>query len=300
MPTVATVPFAEIPLTEETIDAVRARWPQLELRAVEPDRLYGGEESAAYRIDHVVVRIGPTWRSSDDAEWCHAIAAAASVTVPEAIAPLQSRRGTTVERVAGRPISIWPYVEGRWPDEDNDHLFTEAARLLARLHRALRHHVPPIRPAPSAPMRNDPTTEDSELDRWLEGFAGRHPDQQPLHGDYYAGNLLVREGRLVAVLDWDEAFVSPAERELAWAACEWGDVLWQAELRDAREFIEIYTDSGGPAGGVTDLDVAQLYRQRLRSELAYAAAAEQRGAMPDADDLEYHQRQRDVFRQLRP
>ncbi|MEV4804395.1 hypothetical protein AB0K18_30710 [Nonomuraea sp. NPDC049421] len=32
--------------------------------------------------------------------------------------------------------------------------------------------------------------------------------------DYYTGNTLARDGRLVAVLDWDEAFVCAPEPEL--------------------------------------------------------------------------------------
>ncbi|GAA2131658.1 phosphotransferase [Actinomadura napierensis] len=46
-----------------------------------------------------------------------------------------------------------------------------------------------------------PALADLELDRRLAAFHRRNRVRHPLHGDFYTGNTLARDGRLVAVLD---------------------------------------------------------------------------------------------------
>lgn len=50
---------------------------------------------------------------------------------------------------------------------------------------------------------------------------------QPLHGDVYRANVLVRDRRLVALVDWD-------------------DVLLGKILDPAMRFIDNYAAAGGP------------------------------------------------------
>ena len=60
------VPFVDTPLTSNVREAVERDWStNLNGPAV---RLYGGEESAAFRVGDVVIRIGPAWRQLAELE----------------------------------------------------------------------------------------------------------------------------------------------------------------------------------------------------------------------------------------
>ena len=44
----------------------------------------------------------------------------------------------------------------------------------------------------------------------------------PIHGDFYRGNVLIRRGRIVGLVDWEEAHVDHFDYELAsavWQFC---------------------------------------------------------------------------------
>ncbi|MGI8594506.1 MAG: phosphotransferase enzyme family protein [Solirubrobacteraceae bacterium] len=288
------------PLTTDMIGVAQRHWALAGEVHEPPERLLGGEESAAYRLGRHVVRIGPAWRADAEVEWCHAVAAAAAARVAEALAPCRTATGSTVARVARRPVTVWPFVEGSRGDDRDRGQRAQAADLLARLHDALAGVRLGPRPPASAPRAEVPDLEDPELDEWLDDFDRAHESRQPLHGDFYGGNVLVREGRIVGLLDWDEAFVGPPERELAWAAWEWGDGLGTLALQGARTFIAEYAAAGGPARPIGGDCLRQLVRQRIRWEVSYARAAARRGVALDADDHEYQDRQLEAFRLLGP
>ncbi|MEU8326137.1 phosphotransferase [Nonomuraea sp. NPDC048881] len=292
--------YAKTPLTPEIRAAVSRAWGA----EGEGERLHGGEESAAYRLGDHVVRVGPAARGVAESEWCHAVARHAATTLPEAVAPLATAGGATVVVVAGRPISCWPYVEGEWPDSDVPAQREAGARLLARLHRALAGLRPGPRPVPAfqeSGLYGDPPPDaadlpDPVLDRWLAAFHAGHPVRHPLHGDYYTGNTLARDGRIVAVLDWDETFVGAPELELAAAALEWGDDL----TGPSKEFVAAYHEEGGTAAPLDDESLAQLVRHKLRREHAYFRKAAAAGVPHDEEDLDYHRARVELFHRLRP
>jgi Ser/Thr protein kinase RdoA (MazF antagonist) len=219
----------------------------------------------------------------------------AAASVREAIAPRVNTRGETVGLVDGRPVSVWPFIEGQWAADDDEQQWSQAPVLLAAIHRALEGATVGPRPVRSAPSTFVPEVEDPELDKWLGDFLKSHPHHQPLHGDFYAGNLLVRDRQVVAVLDWDEAFVGPPEMEFAWAAWEWGDGLWADDLGDVLEFADRYRAAGGRTSPLTELELFQLVRVKLRAEVRAASAI---ASALDADDEEYRLRQIEVFRRL--
>lgn len=307
------MPFAETVLSDQIRTVVLQAWG-VRLGG-EPVRLYGGEESAAYRareVDgaeparEVVVRIGPEWRGSEEAEWCHLVAQrAADGGLDEAVVPLRTRDGRTVVRADGRPVSLWPYMAGCWAEGADPAGAVRAARLLARLHRALADVTLPARPVPAGlqiglageVVYDDPALHDPELDGWLAEFSRRATRVHPLHGDFYHGNLLAdAAGQLVAVLDWDEALVAPPELELAGAALEFAGEFgddWAA----CRRFVDAYLAEGGTVDALDDEAMAQLMRHRLRREAADAGA---RGVLPDDADFEYHRRRMAAFSTLRP
>ncbi|WP_131737403.1 phosphotransferase enzyme family protein [Actinomadura roseirufa] len=298
--------YVETPLTDRMRRAVRDAWGRDACGPAE--RLFGGEESAAYRIGDLVVRVGPAWRGDAEIEWCHAVAARAAGGLPEAVAPLRTAAGGTIVRVDGRPLSLWPRVAGGWPDEDRPDVRVQGAELLARLHRALAGYRPPPRPVRSfaeiglyGDATAEPALADPDLDRWLAAFHRDASARQVVHGDYYAGNTLARDGRLVAVLDWDEAFVAAPEFEVASAALEWTDEAGTPDAAAARRrFVADYHRAGGTAGPMDDVTLNQLIRHRLRREAAYFDLAAGRGVRHDEDDVAYHKRRVELFYSLRP
>jgi Ser/Thr protein kinase RdoA (MazF antagonist) len=298
------VDYVEVPWTPEIAAAVEAEWG---IPVESAERLTGGEESAAYSVGRdlggtegvdggprsgaaaVVVRVGPVERGTALMEWCHQVAASAGVD--EVVVPLRTTGGVSVVQVGGRPVSVWPFVSGRWLDAGDAAEVEQAARLLARLHQGLRDVALPPRPERSfLEFGGDSgTLRDEQLDRWLGEFGRR---KQALHGDYYRGNLLVDGGRITGVIDWDEAWVGVPEAELAGAAREFGD-HWSADLSRAKEFIAWYHEEGGTAGVVDDETLVQLIRHRLRAEVVtFSDVAD--------DDDDYHRHQVELFWKLRP
>lgn len=290
------VPYANTPLTDDVRTVVADTWGIDAF--VGGERLFGGEESAAFKIADHVIRIGPTWRTTAELEWCHQIASAAAREVPEAIAPLATASGATVVRVRAHPVSVWPHVEGRWVDDDDDRQWEQAADLLARLHRALAKLDTSPRPDGAGTMtsRQVPGV-DTELQSWLEHFDAAH-QACPIHGDFYAGNLLARDGDIVGLLDWDEALLTPQTRELAWAAWEFGDGLWADDLTGVTDFITAYREAAGPAEPPDGPGLRNLVRHRLLGEMLYIDEQAARAELTD-DDIAYRQRQEEVCLQLR-
>lgn len=254
-----------------------------------------------------MVRLGPHWRSTDEAEWCHAVAAHASARVPEALAPLSTGDGATVVRVEGRPMSVWPLVPGSWPEPAAPGMADRAAELLARLHRALASLRPPPRPVPSfleqgldgAAPPAEPVLRDRDLDRWLADFHRTRRRPQPVHGDFYAGNTLADGDTLVAVLDWDEVCVIAPEVEVASAALEW-TAEFADDMAAMRSFLRAYAAADGPAGLLDQETLVQFVRHRLRREAAYFHLARDRGTVHDEEDIAYYERRIAAFTGLRP
>lgn len=277
-------------LVDSVVDEIDAAFGVQLVR--EPARLPGGEESAAFRCGDLVVRVGPTWRGDDELEWTNEVALAAADVVAEVVAPLLRPDGSTVVRIDDRPVTLWPYVEGTKADHRDEDVRLQAADLLARLHRALGRVTWRPRPPSGAPLAPTPDLDDHDLDTWLAIFDRDHPATMALHGDFCAGNVLVHDGRITAVVDWDEALLGPPERELAWAAWEWGDCLHTGDLGPALAFVDAYRAAGGPARRIGEHDLRQLVRQRLRWESGY-----RRAHAPF--DLEYESLQLRAFHRLR-
>jgi Ser/Thr protein kinase RdoA (MazF antagonist) len=255
-------------------------------------RLPGGEESAAFGCGDIVVRVGPTWRTNAELEWSNEVAIAAADLVPEAIAPLLRPDGSTVVRIDDRPVTLWNLIDGERADADDPAQRAQAADLLARVHRTLAMQRWRPKPPTRQPIAEVPDLADADLDTWLRLFDRDHPANQALHGDFYAGNMFVVDGRIVALFDWDEALLGPPERELAWAAWEWGGCLESLDLGPALEFVDAYCAAGGPARRIREHDLRQLVRQRIRREIAADLVN-----LPG--DHEYRERQLRAYHALR-
>ncbi|NUR74556.1 MAG: phosphotransferase [Hamadaea sp.] len=281
--------FADIAYTPAIHAAVRAAFG---IPDEQPQRLHGGEESAAYRVADLVVRLAPSWRTNEEMTWFARLAAHASAAVPEVIAPRKARSGDYVIRTAQRPVSVWPFAAGTWPDKHDTGVRHQAAELLARLHTALADAPGPTGPVTQTPQGLGEDLADPWLDAWLaERAAGK---TQALHGDYYRGNTLAVGSRITALLDWDDAVVGPVEREAAEGAWEWGGCLDTGVVDGAQEFLAAYAEAGGPV--VDDVTFRQYARARMRGEILLART---RWDELGADDHAYHERQLAAYHNLR-
>lgn len=104
------------------------------------------------------------------------------------------------------------------------------------------------------------------------------------HGDYYRRNILMAEGRITAVLDWDETVTSWLEYEGANATWEFArdDPRARMNPRRVRLFLEAYEDTNpGLALDRRTLNGCIALRRLIEIQLALYELRE--GGMPDLD-----------------
>lgn len=104
--------------------------------------------------------------------------------------------------------------------------------------------LPRIDPRYAARLGERPLVLDAALDeaRIRETLATAWPLPQGnrsalLHGDFWPGNLLWRDGRLVAVIDWEDAALGDPLADLANTRLE---ILWAFGIDAMREFTRQY------------------------------------------------------------
>ena len=153
--------------------------------------------------------------------------------------------------VAARAL-VLEYVEGapEFAPADATDMLRQMAAQLARIHG-----VPASRELEFLPCRDETAARDvlqmpERLDASLEeaGLRAalaelwpwpRHNTDVLLHGDYWPGNLLWNDGRLVAVLDWEEAEVGDPLADVAVARL---DILWAFGEEAMHAFTEYYRE----------------------------------------------------------
>ncbi len=157
-------------------------------------------------------------------------------------APVPDPESMYVHDLAGRPASLFPYVEGAHPIEGSGGDRRQVGAWIAMFHEALAGYRPSAQKAYgdfSELDRVDALRRDFEAhryvdflsdvdefrDAWLRELTATWDDlpHGVVHGDFSAGNLLVRDGVLVALLDLDTAFYGALVRDLADAILCWSD-----------------------------------------------------------------------------
>jgi aminoglycoside phosphotransferase (APT) family kinase protein len=78
-----------------------------------------------------------------------------------------------------------------------------------------------------------------------------------LHGDFWPGNVLSRDGGLVAVIDWEDAAIGDPLADLATTRLE---LLWTFDREASERFTELYL-------AMTTVDAANLAHWDLRNAL---------------------------------
>ena len=259
----------------------------------------GGTASKLWRLHTdppVVVRLSLYYSVEDQRLACR-VATAFAGQIPEAIAPLNAFDGEAVFLWQGQPITVWPLVTGAPLDRRNAAERRQAARLLARLHKAARAF--PTLGEGRPPNRDDAEAQqllpDRELDEWLQSWQNGSEEQVGwIHRDFFPGNVLCRDGKIVGLVDWDEVEWSPLINELAAAVWEFGkspasDALILAQ---AREFLAEYEQAGGPVRPSNDL--IPLIRERLRRDIAFWRRVQAADPAEDQAKVEVFQTLRNV------
>lgn len=247
-----------------------AAWPNGELRLDLPvflsrfglaargeaKPLLGGEDNINARVDTdqgtVVVREYVRSESAKVRAELALVAHLARSGFPTP-APFAAESGELFALVAGKPIAVFPFASGEVPPVMTPDLAEQSGALLARMHTAAAgwadERVPVI---DRLGLLETAAASDVDLagaDEWREeirGFLSRHGEALadlaglpagPLHHDLHCQNLLVADGRITAVLDFDELNHGPLVLDLArllqYAALEQPDRRLPADIAEA-------------------------------------------------------------------
>lgn len=257
------------------------------------EALLGGTASKVWRLDsvpRVVVRLSQYYQLEDLQRTCR-VAGEFARAVPEAIRPLVGADGESAFLWNGRPITVWPFVDGLPLDRHDLAQLQQAAGLLARLHQAAL--VCPGLGDGQNPDRDETEAArllpDGELDEWLRSWRASYAADEPvgwMHRDFFPGNILCRHGNVVGLVDWDEVEWGPLITELAWSVWEFGrSSTGDTLLVDrALEFLTAYRQAGGPVQPSSAL--IPLIRDRLRRGVAFWSRVRAEGHDVDPTDIQ--------------
>jgi len=248
--------------------------------------------SGSIEPERFVIHVSAPWRDPGEVSWTHAVASHAATLVSEVVAPI-SMGGHTFFIWNGQLVAVFPFIDGAPADRQDPSQVAEAGRLLARIHRALlASHLAPA-PVILGPSVVDDLLAEAELDAWWSRCLPR-VRHGICHGDYYRRNVMVSDGRISGVIDWNEAHVGPLIREVAFAAWEFahGDAMELDRDRFAL-FIDAYRSE---ASHLPDWEFDLVHgaaRIGLRDNIRYAVRC---GASMEHD---YQLRQLDALERLR-
>ena len=199
------------------------------------ERLSGGANMESWRFasgnDLCVLRRAPSaemmaGRTLDHGGEAALIRAAhgAGVTAPEVLVELKPSDGIGSGFVM-RALPGSPEPAAILVSDNPERLLSELARELAAIHRVPTRGLP-------APLM-EPRTALADLHtrflayggdrpvlalalRWLEANLPSQVEPQLVHGDFRLGNLLVEQGHLTGVLDWELAHLGDPHEDLAY------------------------------------------------------------------------------------
>jgi Ser/Thr protein kinase RdoA (MazF antagonist) len=254
---------------------------------VNAQRLGGGYANDVFRLDgdgpRTVLHLKHPPADADSLDWEHRLLAQLNAHLPEVLAPLPALDGSTWFWFQDRPVWLTIWVAGRSAGSGDRQA---VATVLGRLHacpiepsirpnhdRLLQRPLPPLGqlPATLAPWETVIARARADLTAlvtWLE--RERRPVTGITHNDIFEGNVLVHEGRVIAVLDWEEANIDWQVWDLAsglWPFCRDGNRL---DRRAVREFLTAYRAAGGTVPADEDELIVPLIRARRVLEVLRA------------------------------
>ncbi len=269
-----------------------------------PIRLTGGYECDVWRIGEIVIRICPAWRSEAEIRWIYDYVSRCAVSVSEVIAPIQTYSGKMFVVYNERIVLVFPFIEGEIMDTEQPALRWQAAQTLARIHRMPNNlsndQQRPVsratKPTDIPKQANPKYIQDDDLDAWYNEFVERDDLQMGMmHGDYYRGNILCRNGGIVGIIDWDECAYGAIIYEIAWAMWEICHTGFRFDAYKSLGFLYHYLQIN-PVPFYDLQAIIPLIRLRLRYEILRSVAMEEAGQQ--WDNL-YRQSQILAFQQLK-
>jgi Ser/Thr protein kinase RdoA (MazF antagonist) len=160
--------------------------------------------------------------------------------------PIRASNGATFFVHDRFAVSVLPYVSGR-PAAPGDG--PAVAHALGRVHEAAARVVLAQRPTVPALAEVEwpPARLPGHLERWLPTLEAAREwaigwtrtltaPSSPIHGDFFPGNVLVEDGRVTGVLDWEEARVD-------WPAIDLAAGVWH--FAETEDFVDAYREAGG-------------------------------------------------------
>ena len=116
----------------------------------------------------------------------------------------------------------------------------------------------------------------------LDQLAKRDLPTMPIHGDFFPGNLLWHNGRIVGLIDWDECSIDWRALEVANAAIEFSrsDGI-HMDPKLVRGFLRDYVATGGEILDRERTAMLRLRQMRLLWETLYELGRACRGATLD-------------------
>lgn len=183
---------------------------------------------------------------------------------------------------------VLDYVDGQTElaPRDLEEYLARIAAQLAEIHAFGIDRVPFLRRTEASTIGVEPSC--------LQGRAGaalrrmRPPAQVNrsvlLHGDFWPGNILWRDGRLVAVIDWEDASIGDPLLDLSASRLE---LLWAFGAAAMRRFTDLYDDltavdlgnlacwdlyvAAGAAGDLANWGLDAATEQAMREKLTWFA-----------------------------
>jgi len=243
---------------ELVLEAVAVRYGV----ALPPDRVqvFRGSSGAVFRAGEFVVRVDPA--DIESVRWEHALLRFLAEEIDQVVEPLVALDGSTLFVEGGRIVSVFRFLPGKELRSQEPLFRDELPRLLARVHRrAQAWPVADQRPGVPSLRERDWERNDwwdweivekspplvrafEELREWV---ATAELCVCSIHGDFHTGNVLVRDGSITGIIDWQYARRDWPALELAgmvWDLCSDGTSAPHLGLCD--EVIGQYVDAGGP------------------------------------------------------
>ena len=155
------------------------------------------------------------------------------------------------------PFFVMEFVEGapEFDPTEPSEFVRQIAEQLAHIHRVdysdMDRGFLPLQTRGFGEVTRDPNDRlrESEIRQALQRRPIRNPNKLVLrHGDFWPGNILWRDGDIVAVIDWEEALVG---EPLADHAITRLDVLWVLGVEAMEQLTEHYLS-------VMDVDTTDL------------------------------------------
>lgn len=149
---------------------------------------------------------------------------------------------------SGRPVMFLEYVEGR-PElapTDPESFVDQFADQLAEIHGFDYRQLPyeeratTDSPVPKAWQGPNHAQREPEVRAALDGWDHERDRNAPVlrHGDFWPGNLLWRDGRIAAVIDWEEWQVAEPLYDLAICRLDLAWILgWEAAERFTHRYL---------------------------------------------------------------